>query len=277
VAESPEAAAFAELAGVQFSRGEFGDTEHTLQRALRSFPDNRMLKLFMVWTLCAQGRQREALEALDALRSMFPAIGEAWSYHRARANLLAVSGTPGPVWEEARQTRDQDEEVAGTLAADLALLGDVPHARELGAQLRPRTPEWELADAVLAWRSGDTDGARSRLRALDAVEPMSSWSMPPSFVLAEIASATGNDVEVLESVTRFRTLWNHLGSRGGWIVPRALLLEARAQARLGRAEAARASLDRFLAQRAHADPGDSIAAEARAMRAALERASGAPR
>ena len=268
LSEAPDAAAFADLAAVQFSRGEFGDTERTLQRALRSFPDNRRLVLFMVWTLSAQGRQREALDSLDGLRSAFPE-GEVWDYHRSRANLLAAGLAPGPVWEEARQARELDEEVAGTLAADLALLGDVPHARDLAAHLRPRTPDRELADAVLAWRSGDDTDARSRLRALDALEPMPDWSMPPTFVLAEIASATGNDIEVLEAVARFRKLWNHMGSRGGWIVPRALLLEARAQARLGRVEAARASLDHLLAERSHADRGDALVAEARTVRATL--------
>ena len=192
--------------------------------------------------------------------------------HRPRPHP-AAEGDPGPVWAELREGMAGSPQSAGAVAADLALLGDAQHAAELGAALPARSPDRALLDGVLAWRSGDVEGAKARLRAVDAVTPIipagTFNGLPPSYVLAEIAAASGHDAEVIAAVDRLRTLWSHLASHA-WILPRASFLRARAQARLGRGEDARRGLDQLLAQLQRADPDVPLVAEARALRATLD-------
>jgi len=52
------------------------------------------------------------------------------------------------------------------------------------------------------------------------------------------------------------------------MVPRALLLRARSEARLGHGQKARAALEHLKAQRAGGDPGDPLVAEVQALLAA---------
>jgi hypothetical protein len=173
------------------------------------------------------------------------------------------------MWAETAQLLPSDAEIAATLAADFALVGDVAHARELAKLSRPQTPDREIGEAVLAWRAGDAASAIARLKALDAVEPASDWGLPPSFVLAEIASSNKEDVTVLEAARRFHSLWGELGSHGGWTVPRMLFLEAQSLSRLGRTSEARALVDRVLTQMAKAESGDPLVQALLALRAHL--------
>ncbi|GEJ59499.1 serine/threonine-protein kinase [Anaeromyxobacter diazotrophicus] len=256
---------FIDLAAVQFSRGDFIDAERALRRAMHDYPDRQRASAYLAIAVGAQGRRRESVE-LAARAS--PKI-DAWDRHVGLALALVGTAPASAVWSEVQQAGTTNPGAAATLAADLALLGDVAHARELLAHLQPRTPDHELATAAIAWRTGDAPGATARLRALDAVEPVPEWGLPPSFLLAEIASAAGEDVAVLEAARRFRSVWSQLGSRGAWAMPRMMLLEARAQSRLGRIDEARTSLDRLLTQCARADSDDPIAIDARALRAGL--------
>lgn len=257
-----------DLAVVQFTRGEFRAAERTLREATKMFPGHPRLAVLLATTLSAQGRQREALEQLHAGLAMSPSAGP-WEEHLSRARLISLGGSPVVLWSEIQPVISVDAEIAGTLAADLAMLGDIRHATELAAYLRPKTPDRELADAVLTWRAGDTSGALSRLKALDALEPMPDWGLPPSYLIASIASAAGEDTAVLEAARRFHTLWAHLGNRGGWIVPAMTFLEARAMARLGHADEARSVIDRLLAETNHADADVPLVRDARALRASL--------
>jgi len=75
--------------------------------------------------------------------------------------------------------------------------------------------------------------------------------------------------EVIEAVKKLRPLWNHMASHGSWMMPRALFLLARSQARLGQVDAARHGLDALLAQWARADADVPLVAAARALRASL--------
>jgi hypothetical protein len=135
--------------------------------------------------------------------------------------------------------------------------------------LAASSPDAVLAEAALTWRAGDPAAARARLKALDALDPAPEWGLPPAFLLAEVAAATGEDVEVVDAAARFRATWSHLGSRGGWTVPRMLYQEARALARLGRAAEARRLVEALLAERASADPGDRLSGDARRLLASL--------
>ena len=98
----------------------------------------------------------------------------------------------------------------------------------------------------------------------------------PSFVLAEVAAESGEDAEVLAAVRRYQALWSPgaPGLRNAWAAPRAMVLLARSQARLGQRGEARRSLDRFFAQWSAADPGHPLLREARAVEAQLAESRG---
>ena len=258
-----------DLAIVQFSRGEFKGSEETLRRAVQDFPGHARPFALVPMTVAAQGRRREAERLFDE-ENRQALDRPAKLNHFNRARLLGTAVPPARLFSEVSAAAELDVEMAAALAADLALAGDVEHATVLARRLPPHTSDRELADAALAWRAGDLAGARDRLRALDALDPSPVYGLAPSFLLAELSGAAGDDTATLEAVRRFRSVWAHLGGRGGWTMPRALLLEARALARLGRGEAARAALDRLLAERARADEGDALLAEARVLRASLK-------
>ncbi len=251
------------------SRGEFRESEVTLRRAVRDFPDHARPLALAPLTLAAQGRRREAERLFDEEIRRYPDRA-AWLNHFDRARLLGTAVPPARLFSEVSAAAERDVEGAAAMAADLALAGDVEHATVLARRLPPHTLDRELAEAALVWRAGDLAGARDRLRALDAIEPAPAWALEPSFLLAELSGAAGDDTATLEAVRRFRSVWAHLGGRGGWTMPRALLLEARALVRLRRGEAARAALDRLLAERSRADEGDALLAEAKALRASLQ-------
>jgi len=123
---------------------------------------------------------------------------------------------------------------------------------------------------VLRFKSGDGAGALRDLKALAAAEPVPSWwGLPPAYALAEVASAVGDPVAAVDGVDRFLGAWHPMSARGGGLVPRALLLRAAAEARLGRRGLAAEALRALLAQRESGDDDDRLAAEARARLASL--------
>jgi tetratricopeptide (TPR) repeat protein len=257
-----------DLAAVQFARGEFAASETTLRRAALEFPQHTRAQLFVQFAVAAQGRRREALQSLDSFYRSTPSLPD-WEHRVDRTRFLFPSN-PSEMWTEAQQLILVDRDIAGTFASAFALVGDVAHARELATLARPRTPDSEIAGAILAWREGDAPGAMARLKALDAIEPDPVWGLPPSFCLAEIASATGEDPSVLAAARRFRSVWTQLGVFGGWMMPRMILLEARSLSRLGRTDEARALVDHLLKQEAKADTNDPIARELRELKARLD-------
>lgn len=264
-------AAHHEEAVVLFAQGEFAAAEAALEQDVQRHLDDAYVRAGRVQALAAQGRLRQALAAYERPPATDNPAARAIRLH-ARAALAAAGGRPAPVWQAARACFALDRRIGGALASDLALLGDVAHARILGAGLEPGSLDAQVLEALLAWRSGDTGGAVARLQALAAAEPVASWwGVPASFALAEVASAAGDDAAVLEAVRRLLTAWHPMGSRGGWMVPRALLLQARARLRTGHAAGARDGLAALLAQRRGGDPGDPIAAEARTLLARLDR------
>jgi eukaryotic-like serine/threonine-protein kinase len=268
--QARDAAPAIDVAAVQFQNGDFAAAEETLEAAAEQFPESApRARIYEVWAVAAQGRVRESLERLT---TAFQAVNaERGALEACRARLLAARGDPAPMWAALREAARAMPGRAATVAADLAVVGDAVHAREVGAALPARSADRELLDATLAWRDGDAFGATARLRALEAIAPAlpNSDSLPPSFVLAEIAAASGRDAEVVDAVQNLRPVWSQMGSHGGWMMPRAYFLLARSQARLGRIDDARRGLDALLAQWQHADPDLPLAAEARALRATL--------
>jgi tetratricopeptide (TPR) repeat protein len=259
-------AAHYEEAVIRFSEGDFAGARLALERDKAAGQDDTYVRAGLLRALEAQGHFREALARMPPDTS--PARRAL--VHHTRAVMLAGQGDAPGAWREAQVCRAGDPAIAAPLATDLALLGDLPHAAELAGALAPGSLDARVHEAVLAWRSGRTPEAMAALRALSAAEPVPSWwGMPPSFALAQVAAATGDDATVVTAVDRLLSTWHPMSSRGGGMVPRALLLRARAEARLGRGDRARVALEKLLAQRASGDPGDPLAAEARELLARL--------
>jgi tetratricopeptide (TPR) repeat protein len=259
-------AAHYQEAVILFSRGEFGAARAALGKDVEAGQADAYVRAGIGRTLTAQGRFRAALERM-APDDGSPRHG---LMRHARATARTAERRPGPVWEEARSCASADPLIAAGLASDLALLGDLPHARELARRLEPGSLDARVWRAVLAWREGRAAEALAALKTLSAEEPVPSWwGMPPAYALAVVAGREGHDQVVLAAVERLLSVWHPLSARGGAMVPEALLLRASAEARLGRRDQARATLQRLLEERAGGDAGDPVAADARGLLATL--------
>jgi tetratricopeptide (TPR) repeat protein len=260
------------VAGILFSSGDFRGAERELRAAIAGGSRDDLLPLKLVNAIAAQGRAREALRALERLEHWLrESGGDTSTYPLFRAVLLAGAGDREGAWAAARALAVIDPAAAAGLAGDLALHGDLERAEALAASLPERSPKREIWRAVADWKRGDPAGARSRLRALDRLDPFADGALTPSFLLAEMAAESGDDGEVVAAVRRFQGLWapGAPGLRNAWAAPRAMVLLARSQLRLGQADDARRALDRFLAQWASADPEHPLLREAREVEAKL--------
>jgi tetratricopeptide (TPR) repeat protein len=254
-------AAHYEEAVIHFAGGDFAAARAALQQDRDAGLADAYVVAGIIRTLEAQGSFREALSRLpaDANPSRRSLIAH------TRAVMLAGHGQAAEAWTEARDCQEADPAMAATLATDFLVLGDLPHAQALERALPPGSLDARVHAAVRAWRAGRGAEAVTALRNLADEEPVPSWyGMPPAFALAEVAAALGEDAVVVAAVDRLLSTWHPMSSRGGGMVPRAILLRARAEGRLGRRDKARAALERLLAQRAGSDPGDPVAAAARA-------------
>jgi eukaryotic-like serine/threonine-protein kinase len=257
-----------DVADVLFSRGDYRGAERELAAASAATP-SPLLDLKAVFATHAQGRTRAALAALSRLDRWTREAGDEGHQHLSRAILLASSGSLDAAAEEARAAAAHNARVGASIAFELALAGDLPRARTFAAGLAAGSAEAAAWKAIEAWKAGDVADAQSRLRALDRVSMAPTYAPVASYLLAEVASEAGDDVAALEALRRYGSLLK-LSVRASWTSPRALLLEARSEARLGRPERARAALERFLDQWSGADEGHPLLARARALRAELE-------
>ncbi len=259
-------AAHYEEAIIRFADGDFGAAHAALELDKAAGQDDAFVRAGLIRSLEAQGRFREALarlppEASPSRRALV---------HHTRAVMRAGQGHLEEAWREAQIALAADPAIAAPLATDLAVLGDLAHAATLAAGLAPGTLDAQVHAAVLAWREGRLRDAVAALTALSATEPVPSWwGMPPSWALAQVAAAAGDDGAAVAAVDRLLSTWHPMSARGGGMVPRAILLRARCQARQGHPARARTALERLLSQRAGGDPGDPLAAEARALLATL--------
>jgi tetratricopeptide (TPR) repeat protein len=258
-------AAHYDEAVLHFAGGDFTAAQAALERDKAAGQDDGYVRAGLIRVLEAQGRFQEALGRVPASAAQ---ARRALVAH-TRAVMLAGQGRAAEAWREAQDCLQADPAIAGPLATDLLFLDDRAHAAALAAGLAPGTLDARVHAAVLAWREGRGHEALATLKALSAAEPVPSWwGMPPSWALARVAAALGDDAAVVAAVDRLLSTWHPMSSRGGGMVPSALLLRARSEARLGHRERARAALEHLLAQRAGADPGDPLLAEARALLAA---------
>jgi hypothetical protein len=115
------------------------------------------------------------------------------------------------------------------------------------------------------WRRGERASASASLALLEQRDPWPDDAIAPAYLLAEVAGDGGDPSEVVAAAGRFQRMWPR-GLWRGWAWSRSLLLEARAQARLGQPDEALAGVERLLAVLHRADPSLPLLAEARALR-----------
>jgi len=253
-------AALDDLVLARFATGDVGGAEAALNKIGAPAATARLATV-----LAAQGRRREALQALagTGTQPLDPR-----SFHYYRACLFAGEGDPDPVWREAREVLALDPDTAAHLAIALAYLGDLGHAAELAAGFKPGAVTEGIYRAMVAWRRGDAVAAKAGLRAAEELNSLPPYTLPPSFLRAEVSAASGEDAEAAEALLRYRSL-PYFGIWQGWAYPRSLYLLARSFERLGQKDRALQEIDRLLLLWRDADPDAKLLAEARALRSRL--------
>jgi tetratricopeptide (TPR) repeat protein len=223
-----------------------------------------------------QGRRRQGLGRFDA---MVRDLGESAAdtlFHSFRAHYLVGDGRSGPVWEEARGLMATDPNAASAHAVSLAYLGDLEHAGELAAYLRPGSPRHETYQAVVLWKQGQREAALWRLREIAVRSSFDAdLALAPAYLHGELAAQAGADVEAVEALRDFQSLFLPTMMWRSWAYPRSLVLAAASLERLGRRAEALEQVERLLADWKGADPRLPLLEEARALRSRLV-ADGAP-
>ena len=173
----------------------------------------------------AQGRRADGLAVLDMLECCSGQRDFVESVHFVRALHFAGDRDAPRVWAEARALKAHDPRMAGSLAVQLARLGELGHARELAASLGPGTLSHELYLAMVEAQEGHGAQARARLRAVEARNPQPRGGIAPAFLRGELAAAEGLDAEAVEALRSFQGLFP-LGYWRSWAWPQSLLLVA---------------------------------------------------
>jgi tetratricopeptide (TPR) repeat protein len=255
--------AVADLARALSFTGDYAAIEVELRR--RTASRTAVGGFWLADALAAQGRFAEGLAVLGSGEQ--PDEDTRRDLHCVRAILVAGRGDAEAVRTEAQALPPDDSRTA-TLALLLAYLGDLDHARELVAHLRPGSPNHELYRALVDWREGLPAQARARLDALESQNPLPRGGLAPAFVRAEVAAAEGLDAEVVEALQRYQRL-PFQGFWRSWARPRSIYLLARSYERLGDRDRARVEVDRLLRLWSRADPGLPLLEEARTLRRRL--------
>jgi len=239
-----------------------------LARALAAErPGDAYTAALVIGRLVAQGRLAEARAGLQAVA---PALSELDPLFPPTARLGHLARDPAyrTLAEDAERLGRLRPKNAGFAVALLALLGDPEAARRLAPLLKPGTPAATEVQAVLAWRDGDATGALATLLALERRTPWQPGLLPPAYLVAEIAAASGDPGEVVAAGERLRRTWAQ-GYFWSWLRGRAAFLEARARADLGQVDEARAQVEQLLENLRRADADLPLLRDARALRARL--------
>jgi tetratricopeptide (TPR) repeat protein len=269
LAASATASARHDLIAALVAAGEFEEAERLTRQLIEAGSRDPIDQLRLVTMLGAQGRFAEGWRLLRALPAGAPGLSPGALAH-VRAQLAAGSGELGLLRDAATIAVRLQGDQAGTSLVLLALAGDAATARQLAAPLDVNSTAAREIAAIETGRRGDRAGALAALALLERRDPWTDEAIAPAYLLAELGSAGGEPSEVVAAAERFQRIWPGAPWRGwGW--SRSLLLEARAQERLGERAAARATVERLLAVLRRADPGLPLAAEARALRDRLVR------
>ncbi|HEX9186014.1 MAG TPA: tetratricopeptide repeat protein, partial [Vicinamibacteria bacterium] len=220
--------------------------------------------------LALQGRRREALQALDALREMpmaAPAYHETRMLHfvgdgaldRARAELdemLRARREAGDdVKAEAKKFQDR-------MAAVAVLAGDLPRGAEMARSIEPGSPAEALYRGMVARRTGRPDEAAAAFRSL--VDRQDEFRIIALYALGDVEAARGRHAEALAAMEKFRATFGG-GYWKTWAWPRSLLVEARALDALGRRADARERVRSLLEAWKRGDADAPILKEAKAL------------
>jgi len=251
--------------------GDFVEAEAVARREVAALPAAQAVRYRVDMALTAQGRVTEALRWLDeTIQSTASLAVDAIGAHYRQAQIAAATGSAERSWRYAASVLARAPKDAAQLAVLFELLGDTRHADQLAQSLEPGSPADRQVQALRAWRAGDAAGALATLAREEERDPWPNEGIAPSYLMAEIEAAVGDDVDTLAAVERFQRLppdriWR------AWAYPRSMYLSAVAHAHLGERDAARREVDRLLALLARADADVPLARQARALRRELTR------
>ena len=165
VAKSPDDAGFRTLLGnAYFAAGRFASAEAAYKDSLTLYSNQPQVVLKLALVLIAQGRTDEAVQFLDAGRSVL----EPANYGLA----LALAGRPAdaiPVLETAARSEGADSQVRQNLALAYALNGNWTQARTIAAQ---DVPAAQLDARIQQWMQfAKPSQASDQVAALVGVKP----------------------------------------------------------------------------------------------------------
>lgn len=217
--------------------------------------------------LALEGRHREALQALEALRGMPHA---APGYRENRMQLFLGDGALDKARVELEafvaaaraEGKGEDKKWKETLPALTAAVGDLAGAAERARSLEPGSPAEALYRGMAAWRAGRLDEAAVALEPLS--ERDDDWRIFPSYLLGVVQAARGHPAEAVAALEKFRGIFGG-GFWKTWAAPRSLLVEARALDALGRRTEAREKVGSLLEAWKRGDADSPIMKEARAL------------
>jgi tetratricopeptide (TPR) repeat protein len=243
------------------------EVERLSRKQIAERPRSHQAWFSLVTTFLAQGRIREANALIEELPSradgFFP--GELASL---RAIIAAGARDWSTVDREAQKTAALDAVYASFPTIFVALGGDPELARKLGAKLPPQSVAAQEVAALLAWREGRTAEALAALAAVEQRDPWPQGGLPPSYLVAEVASAAGDHREVIAAVQRLGRLWPR-GAWRAWGWPRALLLSSRAHEAVGDLKTASDEVERVEQILRYSDKDYSLARQASEIRGNL--------
>jgi tetratricopeptide (TPR) repeat protein len=264
-------AARADLVGALLFAGRLDQAEAEVRARLKAGAGNEpRMRWLLAFVLASQGRRRELLTQLDALRAGARTPHDRVVYHHRRSHLLTGFQDLASVRADADAASAIDAEQGAVLAVHLAYLGDLPGAARLARALPKGSPASMLYEGIALARSGRP----ARAADLLAKAPLSDGAIPipkdvPLFLAGEALAMAGRDAEAVEALTRFQEAYLPLKGWRTWAVPRSRLLSARSLERLGRTAEARAQLDELLRALSRADPDLPVVKEARVLQGQL--------
>jgi tetratricopeptide (TPR) repeat protein len=222
-----------------------------------------------------QGRREAGRQRLDALTRDGDPAGDDTLVRGMRIQYLAGDGDAHALAEEVRRLAALDPEAAAVHASLLAWMGDVETAAALAPRVRAGSPRRRILDAVVAWQGGAHAAALKELHDVAATSPYDvDFGLSAAWLEGDLAARSGADAQAVEALRRFRALYVPTTMWRSWALPRSLVVEAGALARLGRTVEARAALDRFLAEWSEADAGEPLLAAAHELAGALPPVAG---
>jgi tetratricopeptide (TPR) repeat protein len=224
----------------------------------------------LVEALAYEGRWREATRAIEGVpadqRDRDAVVDD------LRLGLLLGDADPGPALDVVRRLlalpgTPEHVKIRHGLALALAWLGETASATQIVGDLPVTSGHRRIAEAVVAWKTGDRDRALAELREL--AQGGEVWTRPEAWaILGMVAREAGRDADVVAAAEGLRQL-PLMGDWRCWAYPRSLLAAAEASERLGDRARARAFLDRLLLMWQRADPDLPYLKEARALRRRL--------